>query len=148
MDTASSRGADIAISQTRAALDKAKIPEYKIVNELKIIAFSDIKNHVEVDEGGAMRAIPLDRMGSKSRAVRKIREKSTITEAKDGQALSKNSTIEYELYDKLAALELLAAFRGMNSKNITLEHTVGTEVPDTVREILASVGAGGADDPE
>lgn len=142
----SEEAANIAISKTAAALDRAGITESKIIQEFKIIAFSDLKNHVEVDEGGAMRAIPLDRMGSKSRAVRKIREKSTITESRDGKALSKYSTIEYELYDKLAALELLAAFRRMSSKNITLEHTVGTEVPDTVREILASVGAGGVDD--
>lgn len=144
----SEEAANIAISKTAAALDRAGVTESKIIQEFKIIAFSDLKNHVEVDEGGAMCAVPLDQMGRKSRAVRKIREKSTITESKDGQTLSKYSTVEYELYDKLAALEALAALRGMKIKNITLEHTVGTEVPDTVREILASVGAGGADDPE
>lgn len=146
MGTASSRGADIAISQTIAALDRAKIPEYKIINELKIIAFSDLKHHVRISEDGSMVMIPLEDMGAKSRAVRKVKEKTTIMESKDGATLSKISNVEYELYDKMAALELLAAMRGMKTQHIALEHTVGTEVPDAVREILAS--AGGADDPK
>jgi hypothetical protein len=109
----SEEAADIAINKTAAALDRSGITESKIIQEFKIIAFSDLKNHVSVDEGGALCVVPLDQMGRKSRAVKKVREKSTITESKDGATLNKISTVEYELYDKIAALETLASMRGM-----------------------------------
>ena len=109
----SEEAADIAISKTAAALDRSGITELKIIKEFKILAFSDLKNHVIVGEDGAMVAIPLSDMGKHSRAVKKIREKSTITESKDGATLNKISTVEYELYDKIAALETLASMRGM-----------------------------------
>ena len=109
----SEEAADIAISKTAAALDRSGITESKIIQEFKIIAFSDLKNHVSVDEGGDLCVVPLDQMGRKSRAVKKVREKSTITESKDGATLNKISTVEYELYDKIAALETLASMRGM-----------------------------------
>lgn len=113
MEDKSLRAAEIAISQTRKDMEAAGFTPLKIAKELKIIAFSDIKNHVVIDDGGAIQAVPLEKMGQKSRAVKKVKETTKITESRDGAVLMKDSRIEYELYDKLEALKFAAALLGM-----------------------------------
>lgn len=85
----------------------------QVDDEVDLLAHSDIKDFVRVDEGGAVQAIPLAEMGKHSRAVKKIKEKTVIAESKDGSVIYKTSTIEYELYDKVRALELKARRHGL-----------------------------------
>jgi hypothetical protein len=95
-----------------AILDKIA-PFEKLAKELALIAFSDIQNYMTVAEGGEVQAIPLDSIkGKKSRAIKRIKEKTTIAESKDGETIYKNSQIEYELYDKPTALWRLIELRG------------------------------------
>lgn len=97
----------------RAALSSAfarwNITLDKLIQEYATIAFSDIKNYVQVDEGGSLQAIPLENIKPKkaTKAVKKIKETTRITEKDDGSILFKESKIEYELYDKLNALDKL-----------------------------------------
>lgn len=97
---------------TTLAIKEGLTPR-KIIKEIKELAFSDLKNHITVDEGGAVIAKPLDQIGNKSKAVKKIREKSVIAENKDGSVLYKTSTIEYELHDKISALDQAMGLHGM-----------------------------------
>jgi hypothetical protein len=98
---------------TRAVLEKAGITLKKIAEEIKTIAFSSIDDYVKVAEGGEIEAIAFDRIKPKKlRAVRKVKEKSVITESKDGETLYKTATVEYELYDKMDALKYLCKLRG------------------------------------
>lgn len=85
----------------------------KIAEELCHIAFSNIKDYIEIAEGGEVQALPFDKIkNGKSKAVKKIKEHTRITEAEDGSRLYKDSTLEYELYDKVSALKELAKLRG------------------------------------
>lgn len=105
--------ADRAISETRREMEAAGFSLLRLAQELQIIAFSDIKNHVVIAEGGEIQAIRLEDMGEHSRAVKKIEENTKITESKDGAVLMKDSRVKYELYDKLDALKFAAALMGM-----------------------------------
>ena len=113
MEDASSLAADIAISETRREMEAAGFSLLKLAKELQIIAFSDIKNHITIAEGGEIQAVCLEDMGEHSRAVKKIEENTKITESKDGAVLMKDSRIKYELYDKLDALKFAASLMGM-----------------------------------
>jgi hypothetical protein len=109
----SSAAAESAINETRKRMEKAGFSILKIAKELKLIAFSDIADHCTIDEGGALQMIPLDVLGKKSRAIKKVKENTKITESKDGETLFKDSRVEYELYDKLEALKFAAVLMGM-----------------------------------
>ena len=68
----------------RAVID-AEIEERKkritvtgdmVIAELALIAFAGMKDFVEIDEGGAIRAFPLDTLAEgKSRIIKKVKEK-------------------------------------------------------------------------
>lgn len=95
-----------------SAFDRIGLTFDRIARELKSVALSDIADYVTVDEGGAMQAVPLDSITKRKRAaIRKIKEKTNIAESKDGETIFKTSTIEYELYDKLGAIEKVLKLR-------------------------------------
>jgi hypothetical protein len=125
---------DTIQSRTLAGMAEAGHTPLKIAQELAIIAYSDIKNHVTINEGGDMQAIRLEHMGDSSRAVKKIKEQTKITESTDGTRLFKDSRIEYELYDKLDALKFAAALMGMVPNNKT-DLTVKGEISALLQEI-------------
>ena len=91
--------------ETRRQFERSGFTEKAIADELALIAFSDLKDYVTVDEGGAMQVLPLKTLkNKKSHVIKKIKETSTIGESKDGAVIFKNSKVEFELYDKLEAL--------------------------------------------
>lgn len=98
------------------AFEKAGFTAEKIAKELAIISFSDMKNHVEIDEGGALQALTFKEMKQHSRAVKKVKEKTVITESKKGDELYKTSQIEYELYDKLKAIDMAVCIMGIKAQ--------------------------------
>ena len=105
-----------------AILDKLA-PFKKIVEHLAAIGFSSIEDYMSVAEGGEISAIPFDTIKKKKLlAIKKVKEKTTIAESKDGETIYKNSQIEYELYDKPAALEYLMKLRGDEPAQ-KMEHT-------------------------
>lgn len=116
MKTKEEQAAEIAISKTVAAMKRQGHSFDKIAKELAIIAYSDIADYMKVSEGGAIEAIPLDSLTkNKSRAVKKIKEKTTIKESLDGDSIFKESNLEYEFYDKPKALEFAASLMGMET---------------------------------
>ena len=77
----------------------------RLAKEYELLGYSDVADYVTITEGGEIQFNPLDTLPKgKSRAIKKIREKTTITESKDGQTLTKYSTIEFELHSKTDAL--------------------------------------------
>lgn len=117
------------------AFDRIGLTFDRIAKELKSIALSDMVDYVEIDEGGAMQAVPLDSISKRKRAaIRKIKEKTNIAESKDGETIFKTSTIEYELYDKLGAIEKVLKLRNdypteKQDLNLTGTINVVTGVP-------------------
>lgn len=84
-----------------------------VIAELALIAFAGMKDFVEIDEGGAIRAFPLDSLAEgKDRIIRKVREKRTIKSTAEGDQVL-DSIYEFELVDKIKSLELLARHMGL-----------------------------------
>ena len=115
MKTDTTESAQAAISETRRDMEKAGFSVLKLAKELKIIAFSDIADHCTIDDGGALQMRSLQEIGKKSKAIKKVKETTKITESKDGEKLFKDSRVEYELYDKLDAIKLAASLMGMEA---------------------------------
>jgi hypothetical protein len=111
----SKKAAEMAISETRRTMEKAGFSILKLAKELKIIAFSDIADHCTIDEGGALQMLSLQEIGKKSKAIKKVKETTKITESKDGEKIFKDSKLKYELYDKLDAIKLAASWMGMEA---------------------------------
>lgn len=117
----------LSYPHVRAAID-AEIEKQKaritftadqVMEELARIGFSDMKDFIEIDEGGAIRAFPLDGLAEgKSRIIRKVKEKRVIRTTKgtvdnpDGDQIL-DSTYEFELCDKVKSLELMARHLGL-----------------------------------
>ena len=85
----------------------------QVLEELARVGFADMKDFIEIDEGGAIRAFPLDTLvEGKSRIIRKVREKRIIKSTPEGDQVL-DSTYEFELCDKVKSLELLARHLGL-----------------------------------
>jgi predicted RNA-binding protein with RPS1 domain len=112
-----------ARSETLAAFAKAGFSADSIAKELALIGFSDIANHLTISDDGSMQMLSVDEMGKHSKAVKKVKEKTVITESKDGKELYKTSQVEYELHDKLGALEKAICIMGMKAPDkIEMNH--------------------------
>ena len=105
----------------RAAIDveiekqKARITftADQVLEEMARVGFADMKDFLEIDEGGAIRAFPLDSLAEgKSRIIKKVKEKRTIKSTPEGDQILE-STYEFELCDKVKSLELLARNLGI-----------------------------------
>ena len=92
---------------------KGGLTARKLIKELKTIAFSDLSDHLEIADGGELRFKTFGEQGLKRRAIKSIKEKTTITESQDGQRINKTSTVEFTLYDKLDAIKTAMALHGM-----------------------------------
>jgi hypothetical protein len=122
------------ICDTRRQFERAGHKVHKIARELALIGYSDIADYVTVDEGGALQVLPLDTLKKhKSRAIKKIREKTIITESKSGDELYKTSTVEFELYDKLSALNLVVEIIGIK-KPLKIEHSGTVNLADRLKK--------------
>jgi hypothetical protein len=100
--------------KTIQAFERAGHKDSAIARELAIIGYSDPADYLEIAEGGELRFKTFDEMGEKRRAIKKIREKTVITESKDGALISKISTVEFELHDKLDGLGKVIGVKGIN----------------------------------
>jgi phage terminase small subunit len=79
----------------------------RILAEQMALAFANADDYLEVEEGGESRAKAFNSLTRKQKAaVKKIREKRIIKENPDGSVFV-DSTMEYELYDKQKALDVL-----------------------------------------
>lgn len=114
-----------------AAIEERKkrvlITADQVIRELALIGMADMKDFVEIDEGGAVRAYPLTNLAEgKSRIISSVKEKRTIrttkgTEANpDGDQIL-DSTYEFKLHDKVKSLELLARHLGILNDKTTID---------------------------
>ncbi len=90
----------------------------QVLEELALIGFADMADFVEIDEGGAVRAYPLNTIAKgKSRIIKKVKEKRVIKSTAEGDQVL-DSTYEFELCDKVKSLELLGRHLGiLNEKH-------------------------------
>ena len=86
-----------------------------IIQELKIVAFSDLQHYVTIDKDtGAIQAKGFEDMPpNASRALESISEDRIIHENKDGTQIIVNDKRKFKTHSKIEALKLLANIKGM-----------------------------------
>jgi len=94
------------------------ITQDRVLRELALIAFADMKDYVEIDEYGGVKIIPFDdaRMSEgASRAVSGVKEVRRIMGSGEGAGKDMVMEIrqEYKHHDKVRALELIGNHLGM-----------------------------------
>jgi phage terminase small subunit len=106
--------------------EKTGITQTRVLEELAIIGFSDLKNHLEINEDtGAIRAKSFEEMpGNSSRALEMIREDRMIREDSKGEDSIINEKVTFKLHSKIPALELLGKHLGMFKEPIDLKANV------------------------
>jgi hypothetical protein len=111
----------------RREFHKAGFTAAKMAKEQAIMAYSDPADYAEIGEDGSLRLKQFQEIGEKRRAIKKIKEKTTIGESKDGSVIFKTSKVEYELWDKQQAHDFAADVLGIRAdKKLKLE-TPGLE---------------------
>lgn len=106
----------------------------RIIAEQAALAFTDMADFVDVAEGGGAIFKSFSEIGSKTKAIRKVKEKRKIvaeTEGK-GKEVIIDAQVEFELYDKHRALDTLAKHVSGREK-ITPPDT-GTHTPDPTKQ--------------
>lgn len=107
---------EAAIEERKARLD---ISAQAVIQELALIGFANMADFIAIDEGGAIRAFPLDSLPEgKPRIIKRVKEKRVIRTIKrtkdrpDGEEVL-DSIYEFELCDKVKSLELLSRHLGL-----------------------------------
>jgi len=101
--------------------EETGITAARVLNEIAIIAFSDIQNYIEInDDTGAIRAKGFKEMPpNASRALEAIEENRAIKENADGESTTVYDKIKFKMHNKLGALEDLAEHLGLlKGKNV------------------------------
>jgi phage terminase small subunit len=102
---------------------------------------SDMADFVEIDEGGAIRALPLDGLAEgRSKLIKKVKEKRTIKSTAEGDQVLE-STYEFELHDKIKPIELGMRHLGMlvEKQEIDLKQPINLTIKKFYRKPAAPV---------
>lgn len=113
------------------------------IREIALLASSDMADYVRVDEAGAVTVIPLDQLPEgKSKAIRKLKERRIIKSTAEGDQVME-STLEFELYDKLKGLELLARHHSLlhDKQEIDLNATIKVAAEAEFSDLLKAMKA-------
>lgn len=99
--------------------NKVLVSKEKVIRELSKLGFSDIADHLTIDEYGCVQAVGIDQLPpGASAAVKKVRERRIIKSTQgtkdkpDGDQIL-DCTLEYELHDKINPLIQLGKELGM-----------------------------------
>jgi phage terminase small subunit len=124
---------------------RAEVSAERVVSELAHIAFSNIADYLVVDEDGQCRVDVTGVDREQMAAVQELTFEETEHE-RDGSTTTRRRT-KIRLHDKLAALEKLMRYLGIDKKQVmieltqqTIEGSVQSETP--ARELIAGRLAG------
>ena len=107
----------------RRKMQRAFSPAF-LTRELKLIAAQDMADFIQVDAQGSVKPKGFDELKpGRSRIIKKIKEKRRILSKEDGDTILED-TFEFELHDKIRALEMGAELAGLKNKNLDISlHT-------------------------
>lgn len=134
------KGESVAASVTRKTVEQLRAAGFtfqKAARELAAISFSNIKDYIEVDNGGEVCYRAFDEIPEgKLKAVKAIKEKTRITESSSGDKLFKDSTREIVLWDKLSALQYGIRLLGEEpAQETTMTHQFSPEMQEMLDKI-------------
>jgi len=126
--------------------NEAELQGKDVINEYATIAFSDIKNYLEIAEGGEITAKTFTDMKGASRAIKSVKEKRVIRESSDGSdSQIIDSTFEFQLWDKNKALDGLARHHSLFNDKLKvevkgLEDKTDKELEEELEKIMNAEG--------
>lgn len=133
--------------------ERTGITSDMVVNELALIAFSDLKDFIQIDKEGAIKMRHFKKLpAGATRLLKKLKEKSVVlgdASVDEGDDTAKQKQLikvskEIELHDKLKALELLGRHLGMFDKKLSEGGNGGEgdpNKPDPVLDAISSTAA-------
>jgi phage terminase small subunit len=132
--------------------NKVLVTKDKILRELSILGFSDMQDHVTIDDAGCVQAVGIDNLPvGASRAIKKVKEKRVIksiqgTKDKPSEDVILERTFEFELHDKITPLINMGKELGMfrDRKEIglddqTVELILSALPPDYASQVRAKL---------
>lgn len=116
----------------KARSERTQVSQDEIINELKGLAFSRLKDFAEWDEGG-IRYKPSEEIENDA-GIEAIEDYRVIKSSSSGedQVLTSNITLK-RAKDKIKALELLGKHLGMFKETVQLQGNLGTPVEITFK---------------
>lgn len=134
----SERSAEVTASKL---LSNAKVQEYvqklrdkrserleitadRVLKELALIGFSDMKDYLDINEGGEVVLKTFKEMpDGASRVINKVKERKRIVSSGEGKGdeIVIDSQLEFGHHDKLKALELIGRNLGMFNDKLKLQ---------------------------
>jgi hypothetical protein len=100
-----------------ATIKNALLTRERLLEELCHIAYQDMKNCADIEEGGGITLKTFEQMpDGASRAIKKLKEKRKILEPTegDGKSVLMESQMEFGHHDKIKAIELMAKMLGFD----------------------------------
>jgi len=116
--------------------ERTAISQDRVLRELAMIGFSDIRNYVTIDKDtGAIQAKGFEDMPKgESRVLRSVKEDRVIKEDADGKKCTVYDKVKFELWDKPKALEMigrhLTMFTESHIFNGNMNITVISAIPE------------------
>lgn len=109
---------------------KTEVTAEKVINELALIAFSDMADYVTVDTDGSVQVKPFEQMPpGASRVISKLKERRRILGSGegDGKDVILDSILELAHHDKVAALMGLGKHFGIFKEKIEVSGALTLE---------------------
>lgn len=119
------------IKQLNAKVEtKAIITKQRVLDELAILGFSDMKDCVTIGAEGQIQVKTFDEMPEgASRAISGIKEKRSIRQSKDdSEDMIIDLQLEYKHHDKVAALKEISKLSGFYPEEGTGETSVRVQI--------------------
>lgn len=91
---------------TQEDADRLRIDAQRVLNELAIVGFSDVRDYVKADQAGILVELADHAHPLASRAISSVKHKTTTRVF--GETEVSEDTVEYRLWPKVAALTTLA----------------------------------------
>jgi phage terminase small subunit len=125
---------------TNARIIRTEVTQDMVIEELRRIAFSDLRDLFTWDEERACFVPSSDLTPEQAAAVSWVKSKArTSTDA--GGSIDHSLELELKTYDKLAALDKLGRHLGMFSERLELTGPGGAPVDVTVTRKIVDVAA-------
>ncbi|MCP3683919.1 MAG: terminase small subunit [bacterium] len=113
--------ADYIQKKNQERFDNLESEGKKVIYELALVGFSDIKDYVDIDEEGCVKCKSIEEMKN-TRVISSVKEKRTIRQSPgESEDMILDNTFEFKMHDKMKALEGLAKHYGLYKDDINLK---------------------------
>lgn len=121
---------------------RTQIDGAKVVTELGKVAFTNIKDYINVDENGIIHFIPFDQIDEdKLAAIESIKIRVNVTTNRKEDKEYTSTTTEFKLHSKLNSLEQLGKHFGIYEKDHEQSRPIEISEPLTIEEMKKRIEA-------